>query len=170
MCLALSGEFGGGALRVANAWALLGLLTAILAVAGWGLWSWLRQRRAAARGAMPLSCPSCRRGYPAGTVFCSLDGERLVASGRTAAPARGSGRCPRCQRVFPTAGMRFCPVDGEELQPLGDWRGENEHAPAAPDHDHLVGGEGKICPVCASRYALEAQVCGRDGSELVTVN
>ena len=49
-------------------------------------------------------------------------------------------------------------------------RVRREGAEREADHDHLVGGEGKICPVCASRYALEAQVCGRDGSELVTVN
>ena len=105
-------------------------------------------------------------------MFCALDGERLLAAGGPAAAPRSGGRCPRCQRVFPKGptGLRFCPVDGEELQPLGEWRGEHDGAAAEADHDHLVGGEGKICPVCASRYALEAQVCGRDGSELVTVN
>jgi hypothetical protein len=161
----------GGALRVANAkdWALLGLLVAILAVSGWGLWAWLRQRRATVkRNPLPLSCPHCRRDYPAGTVFCSIDGERLVGPSGAAPAARG-GRCPRCQRTYPS-GMRYCPVDAEELQALADWRGDLEHAAPEADHDHLVGGEGKICPVCASRYALEAQVCGRDGSELVTVN
>ncbi len=158
-----------GALRVANAWALLGLLVAILAVSGWGLWSWLRSRAAAsARESLPLSCPTCRRGYPGGTVFCSHDGERLMSAGGPEARSRG-GRCPRCQRTYPV-GIRFCPADADELQPVGDWRGEGVAATAMADHDHLVGGEGKICPVCASRYTLDAQVCGRDGSELVSVN
>jgi hypothetical protein len=164
--LALSGDLGG-VFRIANAWALLGLLVAIVAVSGWGLWSWLRHKRGASqsREALPLQCPTCRRGYPAGTVYCSIDGARL--SGAVTAP-RG-GRCLRCQRTFP-AGIRFCPADGEELQAPADWRGDPEVAPVEADHDHLVSGDGKICPVCASHYALEAQVCGRDGSELVTIN
>jgi hypothetical protein len=29
---------------------------------------------------------------------------------------------------------------------------------------------GKICPHCAQRYESEATFCGRDGSELVSVN
>jgi hypothetical protein len=167
-CLALSGEIGG-ALRVANAWALLGLLVAILAVSGWGLWSWLRQRRAAAqaREVLPLSCPSCHRGYPAGTVFCSLDGERLISGGRHVVAASRGGRCPRCHRTY-AAGLRYCPVDADELQPAGELRHDTDTLDL--EHNHLVGGDGKICPVCASHYALEAQVCGRDGSELVTIN
>jgi RNA polymerase subunit RPABC4/transcription elongation factor Spt4 len=164
-CLALTSDVGG-ALRIANAWALLGLLVAILAVAAWGLWSWLRHRRgSAAREASPLSCPTCRRGYPAGTIFCSVDGARLVG----VPPPSRAGRCPRCQRTFP-AGIRFCPADGEELHAQAEWRGELEAPASEADHDHLVSGDGKICPVCASHYALEAQVCGRDGSELVTIN
>jgi hypothetical protein len=158
----------GAALRAANAWALLAVLVAIVALSGWGIWAWLRQRRANRRDPMPLQCPVCHRSYPAGTVYCTLDAERLVPVGRAAQPARG-GRCPRCQRSF-AAGMRFCPVDAEELQPTPDHRGDLDGLQVEPGHDHLVGGEGKICPVCASRYALEAQVCGRDGSELVTVN
>jgi RNA polymerase subunit RPABC4/transcription elongation factor Spt4 len=163
LSLALSGDMSG-ALRIANAWALLGLLIAILAVSGWGLWSWLRHRRPS-REALPLTCPTCRRGYAAGTLYCSIDGARLAGA---AAAARG-GRCLRCQRSFP-AGIRYCPADGEELQVPADWRGDPEAAPVEADHDHLVSGDGKICPVCASHYALEAQVCGRDGSELVTIN
>jgi hypothetical protein len=147
-------------------WALLGLLVAILAVSGWGLWSWLRHKRGASQSReSPLSCPTCRRGYPAGTLYCSIDGARLQGAPQ---PGRG-GRCQRCQRTFP-AGIRFCPADGEELQAHGEWRGDPEAVPVEADHDHLVSGDGKICPLCASHYALEAQVCGRDGSELVTIN
>jgi hypothetical protein len=101
-------------------------------------------------------------------VFCSLDGERLTSTAgpKPAVSPRG-GRCPRCQRTY-AAGLRYCPVDADELQPLGEVRHETDSLD--PDHDHLVGGDGKICPMCASHYALEAQVCGRDGSELVTIN
>jgi predicted amidophosphoribosyltransferase len=165
MFLALS-EVG----RAANTWALLGLLVAIVAMSGWGLWSWLRHRRAARQSA--VRCPACRRQYPAGTAFCAVDGERLVGGEAPSVMRVGrGGRCPRCRRGF-AAGIRFCPADGEELQPVTDWRGDDHAAELDHEHlgDHLVGGEGKICPVCASRYALEAQVCGRDGSELVTVN
>jgi hypothetical protein len=33
-----------------------------------------------------------------------------------------------------------------------------------------VLGEEKICPLCATKYALSAIYCGRDGNELTTVN
>ena len=160
----------GGALRAANAWALLGVLVAIVVLAGWGLIAWLRQRRAAAgsrrQAALPMVCPSCRRGYPAGTQYCTVDAERLVHAHQA---ARG-GRCPRCHRVF-GPGMRFCPLDAEELH-VHDLHESDEHGMrrAVETHDHIVGGDGKICPMCASRYDVEAMVCGRDGSELVTVN
>jgi hypothetical protein len=44
----------------------------------------------------------------------------------------------------------------------------NVHAEAFADHQ--VVGTGKICPVCATKYDLAAGYCGRDASELVTVN
>jgi hypothetical protein len=151
----------------------------------------------AALSALPMSCPACRRSYPAGTTFCAVDACRLVATseGATVERAAAGGRCPRCRRVY-EAGVRFCAVDADELVPLPLWHashaaeggvhleGDDAEVPAAgaggagdarraPSprltavHFH---GEGKICPVCASKYDLEASFCGRDGSELVTVN
>ena len=72
--------------------------------------------------------------------------------------------------------MRFCPMDAEELVPLPLWHASHGGGGAEGSlhvetfADHLVGGSGKICPVCASKYDLEAGYCGRDASELVTVN
>jgi hypothetical protein len=74
--------------------------------------------------------------------------------------------------------MRFCPMDAEELVPLGSWQAMNAEGTAASGPgvhsetfaDHLVVGAAKICPVCASKYDLAAGYCGRDASELVTVN
>jgi hypothetical protein len=152
----------------------------------------------AAMAALPMGCPACRRSYPAGTVFCAVDACRLVATaeGATVERAAAGGRCPRCRRVY-EAGVRFCAVDADELVALPLWQaahateggmqfeGEEGEVPAAGAggaggdarrsaspriaavHFH---GDGKICPVCASKYDLEASFCGRDGSELVTVN
>ena len=34
----------------------------------------------------------------------------------------------------------------------------------------LAGALGKICPICSRRFESDATFCGRDGSELVSVN
>jgi hypothetical protein len=148
----------------------------------------------AAVAALPMTCPACRRSYPTGTVFCAVDACRLVTQAEGATAERGApgGKCPRCRRVY-DAGTRFCAVDAEELVPLSLWQAthaeggvhvdseDGEPSAVAPGgearraargralavHFH---GEGKICPVCAAKYDLEASFCGRDGSELVTVN
>ncbi len=71
--------------------------------------------------------------------------------------------CPRCRRSF-AAGHRYCPFDAEELVAPSPWSVGHEHG--APDGTVA----GKICPLCAAKYNLEATFCGRDGSELVSVN
>ncbi len=93
------------------------------------------------------------------------------AEGASGQRAHG-GKCPRCRRAF-EAGVRYCPMDAEELVPLGQWAATHAEPGHPPEHtfaDHLLAGDGKICPVCASKYDLEAGFCGRDASELVTVN
>jgi hypothetical protein len=167
----------------------LGIALVALALLAAGLFWWLRSGHArdeaagrAALGALPMACPACRRSYPTGTTFCPVDACRLIAQSEGATAERGvsGGKCPRCRRVY-DAGTRFCAVDAEELVPLPVWQAthaeggvalEGEEGTTAtrgrgPAHFH---GEGKICPVCASKYDLEASFCGRDGSELVTVN
>lgn len=176
----------------------LGIALVALAASAAAVFWWLRSgatrvgaAERAAMGALPLTCPACRRGYPAGTTYCPVDACKLVATaeGASAERAAPGGKCPRCRRVY-DAGTRFCAVDAEELVPLTLWQASHagegggvhvdEAADAAaagaataaarsgaPVHFH---GEGKICPVCAAKYDLEATFCGRDGSELVTVN
>jgi uncharacterized protein YbaR (Trm112 family) len=157
-----------------SVWVGAGMLALASLLAATGAYAWARRRRVRLRGpqaAGPMICPACRRAYPLGTLFCPADATRLVAAaegGAAAGSARG-GRCPRCRRTFDSGsseGMRFCPMDAEELVPMSVWQRDGDDAPA----DHLVGGQGKICPVCAGRYDLEAVFCGRDASELVTVN
>jgi hypothetical protein len=147
---------GAGAFVLALALALLGLR--------------LKRRRRDGRRELPAArppppgamvCPACGREQPAGTLFCPADARRLV--GADGAPERrGSLHCPRCRRAF-DPGTRFCPFDAEEL---AQWPSAHEHG-----HDHGdEGGIGKICPVCAAKYGIEATFCGRDGTELMTVN
>lgn len=155
----------------AGAVAVAVLVTARVVVA-------LRRRRVGAplegakRVPLPMLCTSCRRAFPAGITFCPVDATRLTAvvEGALAQPGRG-GRCPRCRRSF-EAGVRFCPMDGEELVPLQLWQATHPEGGVSvePSSDHLIGGDGKICPVCAARYDLAAGFCGRDAAELVTIN
>jgi hypothetical protein len=166
----------------------LGIALVALAVLAAGLFWWLRAGHVrdeaavrAVRGALPMTCPACRRAYPTGTVFCPVDACRLIAHTEGAVAARNvqGGKCPRCRRVY-DAGTRFCAVDAEELVPLPVWRATHAEGGVAVDADESTSpigrapvhfhGDGKICPVCASKYDLEASFCGRDGSELVTVN
>jgi hypothetical protein len=172
----------------------LGIALVALAASAAAVFWWLRAgatrvgaAERAAVGALPMSCPACRRGYPAGTVFCPVDACKLVATAEGASTERNApgGKCPRCRRVY-DAGTRFCAVDAEELVPLPLWTAAHAeggvHVDEADSTTPAAGtrapgsaavhfhGEGKICPVCASKYDLEATFCGRDGSELVTVN
>ncbi|HZS36841.1 MAG TPA: hypothetical protein VFF06_08445 [Polyangia bacterium] len=172
-----SGAWAPGASRP-SAWLGWSMLALAAALAALGLYAWLRRRAqrvpVAARptAALPMTCPSCRRSYPLGTSFCPADASRLqpAQEGGAAGAARG-GKCPRCRRAF-EAGMRFCPMDAEELVPLTLWQASHAEGGVHVESyaDHLIGGQGKICPVCAGKYDLEAVFCGRDASELVTVN
>jgi hypothetical protein len=153
---------------------LTALSAVLLGVATWLAW---RRRRPTARpllqaqrAAQGMMCPSCLRQFGPGTIYCSVDARRLV--GRNEAPERRSPglHCPRCHRAF-DPGTRYCPVDAEELVPQAIW--ETTHPHEHEHHDDTGEGEdgsGKICPLCAAKYGLGASFCGRDGSELVTVN
>jgi hypothetical protein len=165
---------------LAGAWLWVALFGCLAAVTFSVALAWMRlrerQRPRAFLPMMPMVCPSCHRAFPAGTQYCPIDATRLYAgasavgtAGRT--PPSG-GKCPRCRRAF-EAGMRFCPMDAEELVPLGQWQSAHHGESGVTLEsfaDHLIAGSGKICPICAAKYDLEAGYCGRDASELVTIN
>jgi uncharacterized protein YbaR (Trm112 family) len=159
-------------LLIPGAWLLVGGLFALASLAVTVIF-FLRARRAGEvpRHALPMVCPSCRRAFPVGTQYCPVDASRLAMAVEGASAWAGHGvKCPRCRRAF-EAGMRFCPMDAEELVPLPVWHAQHAEGPQVEHFaDHLVGGTGKICPVCAAKYDHDAGFCGRDASELVPIN
>jgi uncharacterized protein YbaR (Trm112 family) len=180
------------AISLSNPW-LLGpaLLVGVAVVAMLMARRFARRAAAAAASAherermdLPLKCPRCGRAFPVGLRFCPADAARLVvaAEGASSGGATGvisGGRCPRCARTF-EAGVRYCPMDAEELVALR--RGALDEETDARDArdgldddageaaDHLLAGDGKICPECGTRYDAEACYCGRDAAELVSLN
>jgi RNA polymerase subunit RPABC4/transcription elongation factor Spt4 len=158
---------------------LTAVICLILVLSGGTLFLLLRRppRERGPSDEPPLSmrCPACRRAFPRGTRFCPDDAQRLITTRPLPREAMGEvpsgGRCPRCLRIY-EAGTRFCPADAEALVPRGaasaDAVGAHHHE--AHEHHGLLAGDSKICPVCAAKYGLEASFCGRDGSELMTVN
>jgi hypothetical protein len=119
---------------------------------------------AAARGADPgaMFCPSCRREFSGGGMYCPFDSNRLVAiAGHQNLMAGPSGGvCPLCRRGF-NPGVKVCPHDGEELVPAA------AIAAAAPP---AAAVRGKICPTCGGRFDGTAGFCGKDGTQLVLLN
>jgi hypothetical protein len=113
----------------------------------------------------PLLCPTCGGQYPPGLSFCPIDARALVQNSEWSMGTVLQVVCKACQRSFePTT--RFCPFDAQELAP----------APA-PVNAPLIAAAalprpsgGKICPRCNERFAAGESFCGRDGSELVTLN
>jgi len=107
----------------------------------------------------PMWCPSCRREFSSGTMFCPFDANRLVAvSGHENLMAGpGGGVCPTCKRGF-NPGVKICPDDGDELVPA---------AALAPQPPAI---RGKICPTCGGRFEGAAAFCGKDGTQLVLLN
>jgi hypothetical protein len=115
-----------------------------------------------------MACPTCRRQYEPLLEFCPRDARRLVPLSQLDARASGS-ICPACRRAS-EPGTRFCPHDGSELVPISLF----EAMRSPDDADRAAGGPtgvmAKICPQCRSRHDLAATFCGRDGSELVSIN
>ena len=167
-------------LAVAPAGAVAGVVALTATLVGCLAWvvRHLRRRRKrpllqAQQAVGTMVCPTCGREYFSGTMFCPVDARRLVTSEEAPERAQPGMRCPRCHRAFDT-GIRYCPLDAEELVPQRVWEATHgeppsgEHLHEGPEDDSDPGG--KICPVCAAKYALNASFCGKDGSELVTVN
>lgn len=120
---------------------------------------------AAARGidTGPVYCPSCRREYPAGTSFCAVDSNRLVAIKGHEQLMAGpmGGVCPVCRKGF-NPGVKVCPQHGEELVPAP---AIGASLPAEPQPVR-----GKICPTCGGRYPGTSAFCPKDGTQLVLLN
>ena len=111
----------------------------------------------------PLLCPTCGGQYPPGLRFCPLDARALVQNSEWSMGTVLQVTCRACHRSFePTT--RFCPYDAQELMPA---------APGGPPVAAVVlpgRPGGKICPRCNERSGAGESFCGRDGSELVTLN
>ena len=110
----------------------------------------------------PLLCPTCGGQYPPGLRFCPIDARALVQNSEWSVGTVLQVSCKACHRTFePTT--RFCPYDAQELTPV---------APGAPAMVVALPGRpgGKICPRCNERFGGAESFCGRDGSELVTLN
>ena len=123
----------------------------------------------AIRPAGLMVCPSCMREFPSGTTYCAIDARKLLPAEETGERRSPGMRCPRCRRAF-EGGTKYCPIDAEELVPQAIWEATHGQEPEHDHSDHDGGSDGKICPVCAAKYGIEASFCGKDGSELVTVN
>ncbi len=73
----------------------------------------------AAPAAINMICPTCRRGYPEGSVTCATDGSALVdyksfTTGRGAASPQKTKICPTCGTAYEAAST-FCGKDGTPL-------------------------------------------------------
>ena len=112
---------------------------------------------------MPLLCPTCGGQYPPGLRFCPIDARALVQNSEWSMGTVLQVSCRACHRSF-EPNTRFCPFDAQELMPVAQSAGA---APAV-----ILPGRpgGKICPRCNERFGGGESFCGRDGSELVTLN
>jgi hypothetical protein len=163
--------------------ALIVALFVSLAAGGYGLWRRRRRRAAEARdqpavagtapptepqapSMRPLLCPTCGGQYPPGLRFCPIDARALVQNSEWSMGTVLQVSCKACHRSFePTT--RFCPFDAQELSPA-----PAAGTPGAPLLAASLPGRpgGKICPRCNERFGGGESFCGRDGSELVTLN
>jgi hypothetical protein len=130
------------------------------------------QEQAAATGAAEklllgaMVCPSCRHEYPAGSVYCATDSNRLIplTGHEDVLTGPAGGICPTCKRGF-NPGVKVCPDHGEELVPY------SMHAAMAPVVAPAAAqSRGKICPTCGDRFDGAASFCGKDGTSLVLLN
>lgn len=124
---------------------------------------------AAARGidTGPVYCPSCRREYPAGTAFCAVDSNRLVAirGHEQLMSGAAGGVCPVCHKGY-NPGVKACPEHGEELVPAS----VASVASSGPAEGPAPAQRGKICPTCGARFDGASGFCGKDGTQLVLLN
>ena len=79
---------------------------------------------AAAPAGDDLICPTCRRGYPPGSVRCAHDDTQLMpykdfAAGKRPDGAAAEHACPVCGKRYPST-VKFCGEDGATLEALDE--------------------------------------------------
>ncbi len=72
-----------------------------------------------------------------------------------------------CRRAY-EPGLRSCPHDGNELMPFSVYNASRPRSRAKTSEP--AGVVARICPVCSSKYDLNARFCGHDAGELVVIN
>ncbi len=122
-----------------------------------------------------MVCPTCRTEYH-GMTYCTRDARRLIPPeemlGNGLAHARGNARsaglvCLACHRAY-EPGLRNCPHDSNELVPFAVY---NATRPRRPRNlTEPAGVIARICPVCATKFDLNARFCGHDAGELIVIN
>jgi hypothetical protein len=122
-----------------------------------------------------MVCPTCRTEYH-GMTYCTRDARRLVPpeellGGPGLGPMRALSRsaglvCMACRRAY-APGLRSCPHDGNELVPFPVY---NATRPRRARTTEPAGVIARICPVCGSKYDLNARFCGHDAGQLVVIN
>ena len=122
-----------------------------------------------------MVCPTCRTEYH-GMTYCTRDARRLVPpedmlGGPGLGPMRALSRsaglvCMACRRAY-EPGLRSCPHDGNELVPFPVY---NATRPRRAKTTEPAGVIARICPVCGTKYDLNARFCGHDAGLLVVIN
>ena len=122
-----------------------------------------------------MVCPTCRTEYH-GLTYCTRDARRLVPPEEMLSgglgPSRAMGRsaglvCMACRRAY-EPGLRSCPHDGNELVPFPVYNATRPRR--AKNYTEPAGVVARICPVCATKYDLNARFCGHDAGGLVVIN
>jgi uncharacterized protein YbaR (Trm112 family) len=124
-----------------------------------------------------MVCPTCRTEYH-GLTYCTRDARRLVPpeemlGGPGIGPARGLATksaglvCMACRRAY-EPGLRSCPHDGHELVPFPVYNATRPRRPRGTTEP--AGVIARICPVCGTKFDLNARFCGHDAGELVVIN
>src|SRR5262245_12102675 len=123
-----------------------------------------------------MVCPTCRTEYH-GMTYCTRDARRLVPpeemlGGPGLGPMRALSRsaglvCMACRRAY-EPGLRSCPHDGNELVPFPVYNATRPRRAARATEP--AGVIARICPVCGTKYDLNARFCGHDAGLLVVIN
>lgn len=121
-----------------------------------------------------MVCPTCRTEY-VGMTYCTRDARRLVppedmvhGPGIRSLNAKTTGlACMACRRAY-EPGLRSCPHDGNELVPYPVYDATRSRRPRNPTEP--AGVVARICPVCGTKFDLNARFCGHDAGELVVIN